>query len=193
MGSRVTTKNGDTGTTRTLSGDVLSKGHVVLECTGRADALRAHTALLRAMIIEREPADHAAVADFLFWLLHVYFLIGTEVNDPEGVHPEYRKDTVGPKHLARLDAEQARIEATLQLPRAFIVSASSVLAAQIDVVATVARDLERELVRLKEAVPVFEAEHLLAFVNRVSDYLYILARYVEQGAHIPVDYAQLER
>ena len=193
MGSRVTTKNGDAGTTRTLAGDLVSKGHVVLECTGRADALRAHTALLRMTILEKRPADHEALADFLFWILHVYFLIGTEVNDPECVHPEYRKDNVGPKHIARLEAEQARLESSLQLPRAFIVCASSVLAAQIDVTATVARDLEREVVRLKAALPHFNAEHVLTFVNRVSDYLYILARYVEQGEHIPVDYAQLDR
>jgi len=193
MGSRVTTKNGDSGTTRTLAGDIVSKGHVVLECTGRVDTLRAHTALVRAMLLERQPEDHAALADFLFWLLHVYFLIGTEVNDPECVHPEYRVETLGQKHLAVLEAEQARLEAALCLPRAFIVSASSVLAAQIDVTVTIARDLEREVVRLKAALPHFQADDILAFVNRVSDYLYVLARYVEAGNHIPVDYAQLNR
>lgn len=192
MASRVTTKNGDTGTTRTLSGEILSKGGIVLECTGRVDELRAHTALVRMLILEREPRDHEALAAFLFWLLHAYFLMGTEVNDPEAIHPEYRKETLGPKHLARLEAEQARLEAALALPRAFIVCASGVLAAQIDVAATVARALERDLVRLKEQMPSFAAEHILAFVNRVSDYLYILARYVEDGTHVPVDYGVLD-
>lgn len=191
MGSRVTTKNGDAGTTRTLSGELVSKGDIVLECTGRVDELRAHTALVRMQILERKPREHTAHADFLFWLLHVYFLIGTEVNDPEAVHPEYRKECVAPKHLAQLEAEQARLEAALQLPRAFIVCASGVLSAQIDVAATVARTLERDLVRMKTAIPAFEAEHLLAFINRVSDYLYILARHVEDGVHVPVDYGVL--
>lgn len=193
MASRVTTRNGDAGTTRTLSGEIVSKGDIVLECTGRVDELRAHTALARMLILERKPRDHEALADFLFWLLHVYFLIGTEVNDPAGVHPEYRKETTGAGHLARLEAEQARLEAALQLPRAFIVCASGVLSAQIDVAATVARTLERDLVRLKASEPAFEGEHILAFVNRVSDYLYVLARYVEDGVHVPVDYGALER
>lgn len=192
MASRVTTKNGDTGTTRILSGEVLSKGDIVLECTGRVDSARAQVAMLRALVAERKPADHAAVSDFLFWLLHTFFLVGTEVNDPERRHPEYRSKELSPAHLAKLESEQARLEAALSLPRAFIACAASVEAAQADIAATAVRDLERELVRLQDAVPLFQGAELIAFVNRVSDYLYILARYLEGGSHQPVDYGVLD-
>lgn len=189
MGSRVTTKNGDDGTTRTLAGDQLSKAHIVLECTGAVDSLRAHTALIRTVVLEQQPQDHDAVAAFLFWLLHVYFLIGTEVNDPEAKHPEYRAVALTDAHLKRLEEEQARLEAAITLPRAFIACAGNVLAAQADIAATVARQLEREVVRLKAEVPAFDDAVILPFVNRVSDYLYILARYLEEGQHVPVDYS----
>lgn len=192
MASRVTTKNGDTGTTRTLSGEVLSKGNIVLECTGRVDAARAQVALLRAMVQERKPADHEAVADFLFWLLHTFFLIGTEVNDPECRHPEYRSKQLSPAHLTKLEGEQARLEAALTLPRSFIACAANAEAAQADVAATAVRDLERELVRLQASVPAFQGTEPITFINRVSDYLYILARYLEGGRHQPVDYSLLD-
>lgn len=192
MGSRVTTKNGDTGATRTLAGAMVSKGDTILECTGRVDTLRARLALLRLQLLqEGQPASEHA--PFLFWLIHACFLIGTEVNDPEAVHPEYRIDTLGPAHLARLEAEQARLEAQLQLPRAFIATATTIPAAEADLAATAARDLERELVRLSSAIPGFHAEHLLAFTNRLSDYLYILARHIEAPSHCPVDYGVLKR
>ena len=193
MGSRVTTKNGDTGTTRTLSGALISKGDIVLECTGRVDALRAHLALLRLQVLERQARDAEAHAASLLWLIHACFLVGTEVNDPEAVHPEYRFDTLGAKHLAVLEREQARLEARITLPRAFISTASNLLAAQADIAATIARDLERELVRLKAAIPAFDTEYLIPFVNRASDYLYILARDLEEGQHVAVDYSVLEK
>ncbi len=186
--SQVTTKHGDLGSTTTLGGEQLPKGHPTLEATGWVDSLRAQTAYSRLMILERRPKDHEACADFLLWLLHVYFLMGSAVNDPENRQPQYRKGEVGAAHLERLETEQQRLEAALQLPNAFIVSASNPVAAQIDITATVARGLERNLVRLKEAVPAFHAEPLLAFSNRLSDYLYVLARYLEDGHHQVVDY-----
>ena len=59
-------------------------------------------------------------------------------------------------------------------------------------VATVARELERALVQLKEAIPEFEVTAILAFINRLSDSLYIMARFLEEGSHVPVDYGVLE-
>lgn len=188
MRSRVTTKNGDGGVTRTLSGDVLSKAHPILECTGRLDALRAQLALLRLEIITVEPDEVEAIEKFLFWLLHCCFIVGAEVNDPERKHPEYRQGEIGPFHLDCLEKAQARLEAKTQFPRAFIVSAGNRAAALADVTATVARDFERSLVRLSEALPQFNAAALLAFTNRLSDYLYILARHLDNGKGQAVDY-----
>ncbi len=192
MKSRVTSKNGDAGTTRTLAGDIVPKSNVLIECSGRLDALRAHTALVRLRILEARAEDSAARAEFLFWLLHVYFLLGTQINDPENKHPEYRKEELAKKHLERLETEQERLEATLKLPKAFIVSASTLLSAELDFTTTLARDLERSMVRLKEAVPNFDTTHLLPFVNRLSDYLFVLARHCEHGKHTPVDYGALD-
>lgn len=191
MASPVTTKRGDSGTTLTLGGQRLPKSHPILEATGRLDALRAQTALLRLEVLARGDATQREIADPLFWLLHCYFLIGTAVNDPECVHPEYRQADLGLAHLQELESIQTALESRISLPKSFIVSASNVLAGQADVTATVARDLERAMVRLKETVPAFDAEQILAFVNRLSDFFYIVARFLEGGQHIPVDYSVL--
>ncbi len=192
MKSRVTSKKGDTGTTRTLAGDVVPKSFIAIECSGRLDALRAHTALVRLQIIESKADDSEARAEFLFWLLHAYFLLGTQINDPENKHPEYRKEELGEKHLERLEAEQERLETRLELPRAFIVSASAPLSAHVDFTTTLARDLERSLVRLKEAIPKFETARIFPFINRLSDFFFVLARHLEHGKHLPVDYGALD-
>ncbi|HNR32743.1 MAG TPA: ATP:cob(I)alamin adenosyltransferase [Candidatus Hydrogenedentes bacterium] len=192
MKSRVTTKQGDDGTSRTLAGEVLPKSHVLFECCGWIDSLRAHTALLRLELIEQQPEEFEDLSQFLLWVMHAYFLIGTACNDPLRTHPEYRKGEIGPDHLRRLEEEQERLEASLRLPKAFVVSATNRPAALADLTATVARALERQVVRLKEAEPGFEAAHILAFVNRLSDYFYVLARYLEEGRHHAVNYGVLE-
>ena len=83
-----------------------------------------------------------------------------------------------------------RMRAALGLA-AFIVSASNTLAAHVDALCATARSFERSLVALREAVPEFDAGVLLAFANRLSDYLYILARHLEDGNHLTVDYDRL--
>lgn len=192
MPSHVSTKRGDKGRTVTIGGTDLSKSDVILECCGHLDSLRAQTALCRQLLLESGRKDAQELSETLLWVLHLYFLIGTECNDPTVIRPEYRKGQVAAKHLKFLESEQEKLEAGLELPKSFIVSASNPLAAQVDIACTSTRALERNVVRLKEAVPEFSAQHIIVFVNRLSDYFFILARHLEDGAHLPVDYSRLD-
>jgi len=192
MKSFVTTKNGDGGTTRLISGEIVPKDHAAVVCTGVLDGFRADLALLRIDVLASGRDDAEDLGAFLFWLLHVCFLVGTEVNDPKRRHPEYRIDEVGEGHLSTLEARQAVIEAGLNIPRQFIVSATNRLAASTDCCATRTRDLERAIVALQREEPQFQSAHLLRFVNRLSDFLVVLARHLEDGHHRPVDYSVLQ-
>ena len=192
MKSQVTTKRGDNGFSTALSGESYPKSHPVMECVGSVDELRAHTAMLRLRILEGKPEDSEAVAQFLLWLLHTYFVIGTACSDPQNRHPEYHKGAITAREITRLEAEQTRLEERTPLPHAFVVSASNTLAAQADITCTVARRLERNVVRLMEAVPEFQAGDILVFLNRLSDFLYILARRLEHPRHETVDYKLLD-
>lgn len=192
MKSQVTTKHGDTGETRTLGGDAVSKADPVIECTGAVDAVRAQVALLRLEILERTPGDGDDVGGFLFWLLHVLFLVGTQCSDPRKRKPEYWHEPVAPKHLERLEGFQAGLEDLVELPKTFTVSAGTYLGARADVVVTDVRSLERAIVRLKGAVPEFDTVHLLPFVNRLSDTLYLLGRKLDGGDFVALDYGVLD-
>lgn len=191
MKSHITTKTGDAGTTRTLSGDIESKAHPILECTGWIDTLRAQLALIRRRILIEKPESWQEIGDVLFWLIHCCFLIGTQVNDAKKKHPEYRWGEISDTFIEKLEHEQQWLEGLIELPRAFIVSAATELSAQVDVSTTFARTFERSLVRLKEAEPEFDAEKLLIFSNRLSDYLFILARYLDRGDYEVLDYTRL--
>ena len=190
--SQVTTKRGDRGETVALSGDTYSKSHLIMDVCGGVDSLRAHTALARLRVLESGRPDAEEHGAILLWLTHVYFLIGSECSDPLNKHPEYRKQDVSAKHLEKLEAAQAELEAKTRLPKRFIAGASNEAAAQLDIASTQARALERDIVRLTETVPEFTADSILPFVNRLSDFLFMLARTVEEGRHLTVDYGLLE-
>lgn len=191
MKSQVTTKRGDAGMTTTIAGEALPKSHAIFECCGQLDALRAQTALSRLLVLESSHPEAVRVSDFLHWLLHMYFAIGSQCNDPKNARPEYRRVDVGPEHVARLEAYQADFEAQVTLPRQFVLSAATVASAQLDVTCTAARTAERSVVRLKESTPEFQAELILAFMNRLSDTLFMLARWLDGGAFTIVDYRVL--
>ncbi len=188
MKSQITTKTGDEGEAVALNGNRYSKAHPLMECVGAVDELRAHTALLRQQLLDSERPDRDELAAFLFWVLHTYFLMGAACSDPERTRPEFRHDEIGADHLHHLEKEQAQLEKGIRLPHAFIVCAGNSLAAQADVTAGVARRFERALVRLRDACSGFEADGMLAYTNRLSDYLYMLARYLEHPDHMAVDY-----
>jgi cob(I)alamin adenosyltransferase len=188
LDSQVTTKIGDEGTTRTLGGDTLSKSHPIVEANGALDSLRAQLALLRLVIMDRNPVRAEDHTTFIWWLMHLCFLAGAEISDPLWKHHASHPGKIGPEHLAKLEAEQARLEQMTPLPHAFIVSAANVAAAAADVTATVARQFERRLVALHEAVPEFACGDLLIFANRLSDFLFILARHLDDGRFQTVDY-----
>ena len=188
MRSQITTKRGDAGETVALSGDSYSKAHPIMECVGTLDELRAHTALLRLAIIKEEPGDWEDLSAFLLWVMHAFFTIGAACSDPLNRHPEYHTRHLTRADLERLDAEQQGLEARTPLPGAFIVSATSTTAAQADIACTVARRFERTLARLGEEFPDFKGGEIMAFANRLSDCLYVLARHIEHPDHEVPDY-----
>jgi cob(I)alamin adenosyltransferase len=192
MKSQVTTKHGDGGATRTLGGDAVSKADPTIECTGAVDAVRAQIALLRLEILERKADDAERIAEFLFWVLHVLFLVGTQCNDPRKKKPEYWHEPIAPKHLDKLEAYQAELETVVTLPKKFTVSAGTYLGARADVVVTEVRALERAITRLKESIAEFETDQLLPLINRLSDTLFLVGRTLDDGEAIPLDYEALD-
>lgn len=186
MHSQVTTKRGDDGTTAALDGTSYSKSHPIMECVGAIDEARAHIAALRLAVLEEKPEGGEATAEFLLWVMGRLFPIGSACSDPENKHPEYHPRRLAQADIEKLEAEQLRLEERTPLPDSFVLAASNSLAAQADLACVVARRLERRCVALKEAVPGFDAALIIVFLNRLSDYVFILARKLENGRHITV-------
>jgi len=162
-----------------------------MECVGSVDALRTHTAMLQLRLADVRLPDEKTINQFLSWLLHTFFVLGSFCSDPECKRPEYHTHLISAADLERLEKEQTRLESQIDLPRAFILSPSNLASAEAELARVAARTLERQLVRLQETLPEARMQPVLPYVNRLSDYFFILARHLDQGRFKTVDYTTL--
>jgi cob(I)alamin adenosyltransferase len=192
MAVHITTKRGDGGETSALSGDRVAKDHILIECSGCVDEFRAQLAKLRLCVLASGRNDDDPVARGIHWLMNACFLVGAQCSDPETKKPRWSGRHVEPRHVAALEAMQAALEEGLDMPACFIAGASTMEAAEADLACTAARRLERAAVRLAGAYPGMRDAPMFAFLNRASDYLFLVARTLDAGRHLPVDYGMVD-
>lgn len=190
--SYVTTKQGDTGKTKLPDGCWVSKDSDIIECLGTLDSLRANLSYLRLQILQSDNPHKIFLSDTLFWLIHCCFITGTQISDPSGVIIPPNHPRLTQKHLQQLEQWQTQLEEQLQLPRKFIASASNPVSAYADIVTTVAREFERRLIALQKNQSDKANEVFIPFYNRLSDFLFIVARILDNNNFTTVDYTLIQ-
>ncbi len=165
---KIYTKTGDAGQTGLFGGSRVSKSHIRVEAYGTVDELNAFIGLLHDSLSE-EP-----VRELLRQIQHRLFSIGaTLAADPTGppLPPDLR-----PHDIALLEEAIDTMTQTLPPLRHFILPGGFPTVSLAHVCRTVCRRAERIVVALheQEAVP----EEVLQYLNRLSDYFFVLARYL---------------
>ena len=173
--SRIYTRTGDRGETGLAGGDRRDKADPRVEALGAVDELNAQLGLLAAQVgVERGDGETGALLEALQRQL---FELGAELASP-GAPPR-----LGPAAVRGLEARIDALEAGLPPLRGFVLPGGSVAAAQAHVARTVCRRAERRLVALAAAEPV--GPHALAYLNRLSDLLFVLARVLRHREGLP--------
>lgn len=169
------TKTGDEGTTSLVGGTRVLKCDVRVEAYGTADELNSHIGLLAAEV--DDPALRDELTDIQRTLFDIQTLLATEREVPFAL-PQVTAEKVAGLE-ARIDAMQA------QLPQlhSFVLPGGSIAAAQCHVARTVCRRAERCMVALARKSSVEPV--LMCYVNRLSDYLFVLSRLLLHRAGCP--------
>lgn len=164
------TKTGDKGTTSLVGGTRVLKCDDRVEAYGTVDELNSHVGLLAELIRQDEPEYYDFLKKVQRNLFIVQTLLATEKELPYEL-PKLADMAVG-------DLEQAidRLQETLPKFRHFIIPGGNVASTQCHVCRTVCRRAERCIVRLAQQHPV--AEDVCRYVNRLSDFLFILSRHL---------------
>jgi cob(I)alamin adenosyltransferase len=174
---KIYTKTGDDGTTGLLGAGRVSKDDPRIDAYGTVDELNALLGLARATGGLDDDAD-ALVAR----VQNDLFAVGAALADPD---PKGRfHNAVDEGHAARLEAEIDRLEAELPPLTQFILPGGSPASAQLHLARTICRRAERRVVHLGHKPGVDVPHHLVAYLNRLSDFLFVLARVVNHRAGV---------
>jgi cob(I)alamin adenosyltransferase len=163
---KIYTKTGDKGQTGLYSGRRLSKAHPRVEAYGTVDELNAFVGLLRDHV-----TDDAVRTQLLAQQHHLFALGAAMADDRPG--EAYRL----PDNAAS-DLEAAMDDMNTQLPKMthFILPGGSLAVSHAHLCRTVCRRAERRTVELAEEVELDES--IVVFLNRLSDYFFVLSRHL---------------
>lgn len=166
--SPIYTRTGDDGTTALVGGLRVPKTHARLEAYGTVDELNALLGLLVTYLTDRQDAC------FIQQVQDNLFAVGSCLATDCRQMPLQEASIITPSQVENLEQEIDRLDSGLPRLRAFVLPGGGRGAALCHVCRTVCRRAERRILALSSevAIPV----ELLAYVNRLSDYLFVLAR-----------------
>jgi len=192
--SVVSTKRGDDGTTGLLfGGERVFKDDLRTEAYGTIDEAVAALGLARAEADLKDlsgtlPRTIARLPDLILRLQRELFVVGAELATAPGREERQRPDEtrVTARMVAGLDAMLLETEAAIEMPREFVVPGETRLSAALELSRTIVRRAERRAVTIRRSDAADDpetaaADQLVAYLNRLADLLWILARAAEQG------------
>jgi cob(I)alamin adenosyltransferase len=112
-----------------------------------------------------------------------HLTLGAELATPPAARARAILPPIAPEWTTALEAAIDRFEAELPPLRNFVLPGGSALAADLHLARAGCRRAERRVVTLHRHEPV--ATEVLAFLNRLSDFLFVAARLVNHRAHVP--------
>lgn len=173
--TKIYTKTGDLGETGLVSGRRTSKADPRIDLYGEIDELNSRLGFSHSLLAEKKNFLH--VCDFLNKLQNALFDLGSNLACEADSRAQYKLPQIKGDLIKELENEIDLFEKTLSPLKNFILPGGSVAASSLHLCRTSARSCERKLVgyhnETKEELPL----NSLQFLNRLSDYLFVLARH----------------
>lgn len=176
---KIYTRTGDRGETGLPGGVRVSKDHTAIDACGELDATNSQLGLARSHGLS-EQVDRVIVV-----IQEDLFVLGSQV--AASLATETRAIPALPKNrIAELEELIDRFDAELTPMDSFILPGGSVPGAQLHVARTVCRRAERCLVKLTQDLqPNQDLVDAIIYLNRLSDLLFVLARFVNLANQSP--------
>ncbi|MES2855501.1 MAG: cob(I)yrinic acid a,c-diamide adenosyltransferase [Bdellovibrionota bacterium] len=176
--SKIYTRTGDKGKTSLIGGTRVSKSDSRLNAYGTVDELNSFLGALSAEL-ERELKSGATLSTLQNELREIQsdlFNVGSRLAC-EDLELLKKLPTVEATHIEHFEKRMDEMSAKLTPLKNFILPGGTPAAAAAHIARTVCRRAERDCVALQEAGETIEPE-VIRYVNRLSDYLFVLARYI---------------
>jgi cob(I)alamin adenosyltransferase len=181
--TRIYTRTGDDGTTGLVGGARVKKNSMRIESYGTLDELSSHIGLARAALRDAHDAGLQRLDEWLAWTQDVLFNLGAELATPAAQRWE-GMPLVSAADAAALERAIDEAQTALAPLANFIHPGGAFAGAYLHVARTVCRRAERAIVTLREHEPDVTGE-CVRYVNRLSDALFVWARFVNHRLGIP--------
>ena len=165
--NKIYTRTGDGGSAGLVDGSRVSKSSLRMAAIGEVDEANAAIGMAIAALGSGETALQ------LVRIQNELFDLGADVATPGEIEGALRID---PSQVARLEVEIDEMNATLEPLTSFILPSGSAAVSALHLARAITRRAERAAVALHEREPL--NPHLLAYLNRLSDHLFVAARFV---------------
>ena len=170
MSMKIYTKTGDKGTTSLIGGTKVPKSHLRIEAYGTVDELNSYVGLCKDLLTDEQGKK------ILLEVQDRLFTIGSSLACDPAKEPKMRLPDLNESDVELLEKEIDRMNATIPPMKNFILPGGHVILSQLHIARCVCRRAERCCVRLE--IEKEEVENIIIkYLNRLSDYLFVLSRY----------------
>jgi len=168
--NKIYTRTGDDGSTGLVDGSRVSKADPRMAAIGDVDETNSAIGIAATLA---DGETHAALAR----IQNDLFDLGADIATPEGIDGALR---ITAAQIARLEQEIDAMNVALAPLTSFILPGGAAVAAHLHLARAIARRAERSAVAATAAAPL--NPHALRYINRLSDWLFVAARAMNQSA-----------
>ena len=168
---KIYTKTGDKGSTSLIGGVRVPKNHIRIESYGTVDELNSYIGMVSDM------AKNEAITDQLREIQDRLFTIGSALATDPGKEVKMKLPDLHESDAEWLETQIDKMNEVLPEMRSFILPGGNLASSTCHVARCVCRRAERICVGMQEEgepIPVL----ILLYLNRLSDYLFVLARFI---------------
>lgn len=177
MSVKIYTKTGDKGKTSLLGGKKVAKSHERIDAYGNVDELNSFIGLLKD-----QEAVEMRIEQQLYWIQETLFSLGSILATESGFKG-FELPKITQIEITQLEQWIDHYDNQLPKLKNFILPGGHQTVSLCHVCRTVCRRTERGISKLAEQEEL--DKHILPFINRLSDYFFILARKLSKDLKVP--------
>ncbi len=177
MPKKIYTKTGDEGFTSLLGGTKILKSDLRIDSYGNIDELNSYIGLIGDYITDSE------IKSVISCIQNKLFVVGSLLAQDDQKETKMQLPQLKDEDVMLLENEMDKMNSELPELKHFILPGGHLLVSCIHITRSVCRRAERGCVNLKEH-QLFVEPFIIRYLNRLSDYLFVLARYVGKELNV---------
>lgn len=177
MSLKLYTKTGDKGQTSLLGGKKVLKSDLRIEAYGNVDELNSFIGMLKD-----QPEVPARIGSQFYWIQETLFSMGSILATETGFKG-FKLPTIGSVEIKQIELWIDKYSAELPELKTFILPGGHQVISLCHVCRTVCRRSERSIIALANEESI--DRHIIPFMNRLSDYFFVMARKFADMLEVP--------